>query len=196
MLAYGEWIEGLNKKYPDLEIINCTEGGRKLKGIENRTALSESLLVQDLEDVDFSYYIDKAECTYTSKEQQEILSSFKEYGEYSHSENKKLELLLADIKVAIDKLSKNKNIDLSSLFERINEHDESVRDNEYLQLVDIKTREKQKDKAMEVFKTSESESESDPIKLLQVIYELIDEFRIANLEVGEIFFDTYRNEGI
>lgn len=196
MLAYGEWIEDLSKKHPDLEIINCTEGGRKLKGIENRTALSESLLLQDLEDVDFNYYIDKAECTYTSKEQQEILSSFKEYGEYSHSENKKLELLLADIKVAIDKLSKNKNIDLSSLFERINDHDESVRDNEYLQLVDIKTKEKQKDKAMEVFKTSESESESDPIKLLQVIYELIDEFRIANLEVGEIFFDTYRNEGI
>ena len=191
--TYAEWIEKQNENFKNLNIINCTEGGLKLKDIDNMTAREVIDSIQDLENVDFVQVLYSAKKTFTKEEQENILDEMKDYVSYSYQLDKKLKLMIEDGTELRDKFANNEQVDFTSFFERVNDMDKLNVTDPYHELVAIKVSEEDRNLVNDVFFRKVEEYESDPLKLLDAVIESLKNMQKANLIVGGVIKDEFAN---
>lgn len=192
LVAYAEWIEESLSKFRDSEVINATEGGLKIKGVENVTLDYAASLVENELEVDFSKALAEVPITFTSKEIQEILEINASYVEFAKAQDRKLKLLISDLEHAKNEFEMGKKVDFTPLFNRIHEFDDSRRNDAFQDLVSIKAKQKEKEIADGVINFNKKAADDSTEELLEAVINMLKATLEANKEVGEKFSEVYK----
>jgi len=191
-LAYAEWIEDCSKRLRETKIINSTEGGLKIRGIENAKLSDMVALEQDKKEIDFTKLLNEAPNVFSKEEIEEILDINYSYIDFSKKQDKKLKLLIADLEKAKMDFVAGKNVDFAPLFDRVHEVDEAANSNAYQNLVSIRSKEKEKKAYESVIGFEEKAEGNDPVKLLDAVINILKGTLEANKEVGDKLSEIYK----
>lgn len=192
LVAYAEWIEESLSKFRDSEVINATEGGLKIKGVENVTLDYAASLVENELEVDFSKALAEVPITFTNEEIQEILEINASYVEFAKAQDRKLKLLISDLEHAKNEFEMGKKVDFTSLFDRIHEFDDSRRNDAFQALVSIKAKQKEKEIVDGVINFNKKAADDSTEELLEAVINMLKATLEANKEVGEKFSEVYK----